>query len=329
MQKKIIALAIAAVFAAPVAMAETANVNVYGAIDGGLRSVTSNGTTMNTFGSGTYNSNRWGFKGSEDLGDGMKAIFGLEGGFNTGTGATAGGLFDRNATVGLEGGFGKVELGRQLTVVYKTIGTYDPLGYKFINIAGAKTAAHGERYNNDISYTGKFDAVTVMAEYAMGDQTAGDGRASTNAVGAGFASGDINVGGAYSKTKPASPATLSEETHFTVGAGFKFGDAKVSAGYAKNTVTPAGTTGSDTVNTYTFLGGNFKASSAVNVLAAYYRQVANAGGADTTTSTIVAAATYSLSKRTNMYVELDKKSVDNSVTTTDSSGYSLGLATTF
>ena len=77
MQKKIIALAIAAAFAAPVtAMADVA---VYGTIDGGLRHQTqeyANAPTVTTdsFGSGTYNSNRWGIKASDDLAGDLSAL---------------------------------------------------------------------------------------------------------------------------------------------------------------------------------------------------------------------------------------------------------------
>ena len=327
MQKKMIALAIAAAFATPVAMAETANVNVYGAIDGGLRSVTSAGNTANNFGSGTYNSNRWGIKGSEDLGDGMKALFGLEGSLNTGSGAGGTNLFDRNATVGLQGGFGKIELGRQYSVAFKTIATYDPMGYKFLGITqqGPTPPAANIWLSNDISYSAKFDDVVVMAEHTI--PATGDDSTSLTAIGLGYASGDLNVGGAYTKTKPAV-GSIAEVTHYTAGAGYKFGDAKVSLGYARNTTADAT---KDAVSTFTFLGGSFKATSLVAVTAGYYKNVNNAAGAtaETTTVTMIAAATYTLSKRTNLYVEADKKSVDFGGTTIDSNGYSLGLATTF
>ena len=340
MQKKIIALAIAAAFAAPVAMAETANVNVYGSIDGGLRSDTGAGKTMNTFGSGTYNSNRWGIKGSEDLGDGMKANFGLEGSFLTGTGEVGStsstattntatnsntDLFARNATVGVSGSFGSVDLGRQYSVAFKTVGLYDPFGFKFIKIAGGESAAMVTRYNNDVSYTGKFGDVTVMAEHNV--PATGDDSSSTTAAGVGFSSGPITVGGAYSATK-AVVGSIADTKYYTVGAAFNFGDGKVSVGHSNNTVAAAVSGGNDTVTKQTFIGASYNVTSKVGVTAAVYKKVVTVA-ADVTDTKMMLAATYALSKRTNFYAEIDKNSNDTAGTTTDTNGYSLGLATTF
>ena len=354
MQKKIIALAIAAAFAAPVAMAETANVNVYGSIDAGLRSDTSPGITSNQFGSGTYNSNRWGIKSSEDLGDGMKANFGLEGGFNTGTGASGATLFDRNATVGVSGDFGKVDLGRQYSVAFKTIGDYDPFGYKYISIAYAAAAAQVVRFDNDISYTGQFGAVKVMAEHNMG--TSGYDAATTNAVGVSYAAAGFNVGGAYSATKaPVSaaglPSTIPSATngevkYFTLGAGYNFGDGKVSVGYSKkatsgDSFTVLGTTYavSDAEDKFIWLGGSYNVTSKVGVTAAIYKRTQTPVGVpslapiyDANSTRMMVGATYSLSKRTNFYAELDKTTTSSTAPASsdvDFSGYSLGLATTF
>ena len=340
MQKKIIALAIVAAFAAPVAMADTANVNVYGSLDAGLRSVTTAGNTSNTFGSGTWNSNRWGFKGSEDLGDGMKANFNLESGFNTGTGASASAtvLFDRTMTVGVSGGFGAVDLGRQLAVSYKVIGTYDPLGYKYINIAlaGNASSTANKRYDNDISYTNKFGDVTVMAEHTI--PTTGDDSTAATAAGVTFASGPINVGAAYTATKAAAATNNADARHMTVGGGFNFGDGKVSVGYAKNEAKSATVTSTDTIATNMWVGASFNVSSKIGVTAAYYKLTntasvaAGAASVDLNTTKLMLGATYALSKRTNFYALLDKGTVETgttTVTSTDNSGAALGLATTF
>ncbi|MDO8810934.1 MAG: porin [Gallionella sp.] len=91
MQKKLIAIAIAAVLAPAAAMADTGNVNVYGRLNASLDSQTgitgqTSGLALNT------NSSRFGVKGSEDLGDGYKANFQVEATVNlTGTGRGANG----------------------------------------------------------------------------------------------------------------------------------------------------------------------------------------------------------------------------------------------
>ncbi len=111
MKKQIIAAAIAAAVAAPAAMAGAPT--VYGQINMSIDSVTDAGVTVGS------NASRIGVKGSEDLGNGLKAIYKMEwqvdvaGGSGATTGTTA--LKDRNAYLGLAGGFGAVLLGRHDT----------------------------------------------------------------------------------------------------------------------------------------------------------------------------------------------------------------------
>ena len=80
MQKKIIALAIAAAFAAPVAMADTANVNIYGTVGMSADNVSGNTNASDNETRGRISSNNSfiGFKGSEDLGDGLSAVWQYE-----------------------------------------------------------------------------------------------------------------------------------------------------------------------------------------------------------------------------------------------------------
>ena len=128
--KKSLAAVAALGAAAGMAQAQT-NVSIYGSFDAGVRTqdhVSSSGNSRTTMGStGTYNSNRLGFKGIEELGGGLNAHFTLESAFNSGTGATdATRFFGRSAFVGLGGQWGSLDLGRQYTVAYRTVGTYDP-----------------------------------------------------------------------------------------------------------------------------------------------------------------------------------------------------------
>lgn len=335
MQKKIIALAIAAAFAAPVAMAAD-GVSLYGSVDAGVQSRTAAGATAITMGSAVYNSNRWGIKSEEDLGDGMKALVQLEGGFNTATGASgdAASVFDRGAAVGISSGDHNVMLGgNQYSVGFKVVNTYDPLNYKFLsqsNIVANASAVRGGRYDNDIFYTGKFGDVTVMAEKAMG--IAGNDSDATNSVGVTYKSGAINAGAAYAVTKVA--AQTDADTYMTVGGGFNFGDGSVKLGYTDRKATNAGLHEKNII-----AGVDYNLSSKIGVVLAYYKNTSDAGvnsfdanavvAAERTATRMVLGGTYSLSKRTKFYAELDKMSVDLSGTTTDSNGAAVGLSTTF
>ena len=340
MQKKIIALAIAAAFATPVAMAETANVNVYGFIDGGMRSSTSGGVTTNTFGTGTYNSNRWGIKGSEDMGDGLKATFNLEGGLNTGTGAvdSSPNLFGRIATVGLISDFGKVDLGRQFSVSFKTINAYEPFRQNYITLTYPFATASAIFYDNDISYTAKFGDLVVMAEHTV--PGTGDDSTSASALGFRYVTDTIFAGAAYTATKAAAATNNADAKHITVGGGFNFGDGKIYVGYAKNEVAPVNTliTNTNAITTNMWVGASYNVSTKIGVTAAYYKRTNTASVTpptavvDLNSARMMVAATYGLSKRTNLYAEIDKTTTETgttTVTSADSNGYSLGVAHTF
>jgi len=118
MKKSLIALAVLA--ASGTAMAQS-NVTLYGLADVWFGSskfeVTGEGSVRQTkVDSGGLNTSRWGMKGSEDLGGGLKANFQLEQGFDLSTGAAQSGkTFNRQAWVGLSGGFGEVQLGKVWT----------------------------------------------------------------------------------------------------------------------------------------------------------------------------------------------------------------------
>lgn len=112
MKKSLVALAVLA--ASGAAMAQS-NVTLYGIADVWFGSskfeVTGEDSARQTkVDSGGVDTSRWGMKGSEDLGGGLKANFQLESAVNMDDGTSTG--FDRQAWVGLSGGFGAVQLGK-------------------------------------------------------------------------------------------------------------------------------------------------------------------------------------------------------------------------
>lgn len=115
MKKKIIALAVCSAFTPPV-FAQS-SITLYGVIDEGINYTNNSGDkSAYQLQSGYAQGSRWGLKGSEDLGSGLKAIFDLENGFDVNSGALGEGgrLFGRQAFVGLQSSnFGTLTLGRQ------------------------------------------------------------------------------------------------------------------------------------------------------------------------------------------------------------------------
>ena len=98
-------------------------VTIYGRVNTTVEAQKSNGVKNTVV---ADNNSRFGFRGTEDLGGGLKALFQLESGFDSSTGATTrGALFGREATVGLSGSVGTVKLGQQsLAPIYYTSADY-------------------------------------------------------------------------------------------------------------------------------------------------------------------------------------------------------------
>ncbi len=143
--KNVMAVAVAAALAAPVAaFAQASNVQIYGAIDMSVEQVWLKGTTAQTVSTApaaaqvigaqgkndVYSqSSRLGFKGTEDLGNGLKAWFSVESGLGMGRdNGMTNALGGRNSGVGLEGGFGNVFVGHWDTPykssITSTMGSY-------------------------------------------------------------------------------------------------------------------------------------------------------------------------------------------------------------
>lgn len=305
MKKTLIALAALSAFAGTVQA--QSNVTVYGQVDAGLRNLSNvdaaGNSKLSMSSTGTYHSNRFGFKGTEDLGNGLKANFQLEGGFNSGTGVGNKGLFDRTAKVGISGAFGSVDLGRQYTIAYDVNAAYDPMAHKFSSITPVSGASMGTRNDNAIKYMGKFGAFTGRAAYAAGEQTGGTSNGSTQALGLNYDNGPISLGGAYTQTK--DKAGLGNDTeNYTLGGAYKIGAVKLSAGYANEERTAVAA--SDSKGKWAWAGAAYQVSPVLEVSAAYY-QVKNerATLSNGKKDQFMLASIYSLSKRTKLYAEID------------------------
>jgi predicted porin len=311
------------------AMAQS-NVTVYGSIDGGLRNLTNSnaaGDSVLTMGSnGDFRSNRLGFRGEEDLGGGLRANFVLESGFNTGTGAlnnSNGILFQREAHVGVSGQFGAIDVGHQYTVAYKTALAFDPFIYRYPSITYALSATAGTRKDNDVQYTGKFGDVAVRAEYALGEVAGSNSNGSTQALGANYASGPLKLGASYTQSSQnvgsASVPNYKDFDHYNVGGAYTFGQLTAAVGYVSSVQQTATR---DTTSKWTWAGLSYKLASPLSLTAAWYRTRAfNAAGSaavaagDAKKNLYMAGLTYDLSKRTNLYAEVDVARLDGGYAT--------------
>ncbi len=225
MNKKLLVAAITGVVLAGAAQAQS-NVTLYGIVDAGVQSANSPNGNVGRLQSGLQNGSRWGLRGTEDLGDGLKANFNLESGFTTDTGASAQGglLFGRRATVGLQGGFGSVQLGRRDSPLADTLYAVDPNGVGsalgFNDILTQAGRGYTRRINNQIRYeTPDFSGFKAQALYAFGESNTVSGTAKSvnDVVGlsASYANGPLYLGYAYQSSKDPAVTTLGVTTGTT------------------------------------------------------------------------------------------------------------------
>jgi predicted porin len=319
MKKTLIALATLSALAGTVQA--QSSVTVYGLFDGGLRNLTNvnaAGDDNLTLGSsGTYHSNRFGFKGTEDLGGGLKALFQLEGGYNSGTGVGNKGLFDRTAKVGLSSAYGTVSLGRQYTIAYDVNASFDPFDHKFSSITPVSSASIGTRNDNAIVYKGVFGAFTARAGYALGESVSGSNDGSTMAAGLNYDNGPLSLGVVYTKKNDTRIATANGITtglgtdleNFGVGGAYTMGKAKLSVGYTDEKVKNPGA--SDTTNEWAWVGLGYQVTPALEVIGAYYHMKSERAApmVNGKRELFMLSSVYNLSKRTLLYAEIDSSSV--------------------
>ncbi|WP_439709426.1 porin [Cupriavidus pauculus] len=167
------------------------SVTLYGVVDTGVEFVNKVGPQSNSVTrmlnlSGTVPS-RWGLRGSEDLGGGLKSQFVLESGFapDSGVSNQGGRLFGRQAWVGVSGAWGQVALGRQYTMLFWSTFDADILGPNVYGSSSLDNYLPNARADNSLSYKGKFGGLTLGATYSLGRDTAGSplGPSATNCAG--------------------------------------------------------------------------------------------------------------------------------------------------
>ena len=194
-KKSLIAVAVLGATAFSV---QAADVTMYGKVDTGLRYQTNEITTgveaLNTdedtfsMENGLNSASRFGVKGTEDLGNGLKVGFQLENGFKSDSGEfkTGGKLFDRQATVSLYSDFGTLTMGR-MGGVGSSAGTYDLVFATADAFDGGSASilglAKSDRYDNMITYqTPKFAGVQATVQYSFNENSADDDREGSSAV---------------------------------------------------------------------------------------------------------------------------------------------------
>ena len=235
MKKTTLPLALLAVFSTS-ALAQS-NVSIYGVVDAGLvRESGGPAGTVTNLSSGIASGSRIGFKGKEDLGGGVAAIFQIENGFNADTGAAGQGgvLFGRQAFVGLTGKFGAVTLGRQYTPYYKTLRDIgDPFGAVSLAGRAGNLFVTNTRADNMVEYVSpSFAGIRADLAYGAGE-VAGDSSKNRMLGGSiGYAGGPFTAQLAYHRIENATATDFTRNA--LASAKYDFKAVVAYASYAIN-----------------------------------------------------------------------------------------------
>ncbi|WP_418744011.1 porin [Duodenibacillus massiliensis] len=269
MKKTLAAVAVLGAFAGS---AVAADVTLYGLVDYGVRYQNLDADTAGVdktnkvdMKSGANSGSRFGLKGTEDLGNGVKVGFVLENGFAADTGALGdknNRLFDREAQLFVDGSFGRVSFGRvgQLASAngsYGLLGVTGPFstgygdatsGLKFVGANGFT------RFDNTITYmTPSFGGLTVYAQYSSSVSSTGTENESDTdrayGIGAKFVGAGLTLVGVVDSTNYQSFGTgavskdMDDALTVTLGGNYDFQVAKVYFGgqYFDNAKTVATT----------------------------------------------------------------------------------------
>ena len=337
MNKTMTTLAAAALTALAAPVMAQSSVTLFGVIDLAARSV-DNGSAQKQLAASGLNSSRLGFRGTEDLGGGLKANFWIEGAIDADTGNAGGQTWQRRSTVGLQGAFGEVRFGRQKNPTGLNWEQLDPFGDTGMGASSRMQQSTGlipaggaynsfSRSSNSISYdtpgsTGFFGAALVAAgEGALGNKYVG-GRV-------GYRAGPLFAVVAYGETQ-VTGSTDAEMMNF--GATYDFKIMKLFGMYSTTDVGAA-----DQKN---YLLGISAPVGPVTMRASYNRMDGGGSISNRSAKHATVGGDYALSRRTALYANYSK--ISNSGPTaftvatgstlvpgTGSSGYELGLRHSF
>lgn len=237
MKKSLIALAVAGSFAAP-AFAATSNVDIYGIFGASVDIVDRDQTGVEDEFQVSSTASRIGFKGAEDLGGGLSAIWQIESGVNIdGQGTSTWGT--RNTFVGLSSkALGTVKLGRHDTAYKSSTGRLDVFGDTLadyntvIGSVDGTTAAFDVREPNSITYeTPNFSGLSGVVTYGQRNEIGNAGAdPQLWSLAASYVNGPLFATLAYEMHDDAASTTTSPDAT-KVGLGYNFGNTTVGGIY--------------------------------------------------------------------------------------------------
>jgi predicted porin len=346
MQKKLIALAIAAALAPAAAMADSSNVTLYGVADVSIDSIDNgdsgavNGVRVTKVSS---NASRFGLKGAEDLGNGLKAVFQVESNVSVdggaGSGTAAGTTLGQRPTfAGLAGdSWGSVTLGIHESAYKTSTRAMDAFGDTIADnrtLMGKTTVgaanAFDSRNSDSIRYDSpNFSGFKVSALYGFNAEantvSTSDRKNKTVSLSGNYSVAPFNAAVAYQKNDTGTAAAPTDNKAWKAAVGYATSQFGVNGIYEKTTDNLGSGAGGTGHKAY-YLSGNYNATANDVIKLAYTK---SKDTEDSTTTDRGAkqwslGVTHSMSKRTSVYALYTK--LDNDGNSTSGASYVLTAA---
>ncbi len=338
MKKSVLALAVLSAFAG--AASAESSVTVYGIVDAGIVAESGGAAgSVTKLTSGVASGSRLGFKGTEDLGGGLSALFLLENGFSVDTGALGQGglLFGRQAYVGLKGDFGTVTFGRHYTPEYLTLAFADPFATGMAGDAANILPNSGNaasRMDNTIKYVSPtVSGFTGELAYGFGEVAGDTGAGRQIGLAVGYANGPLNVRlGYHNRNNDTATVKNTDNAKNTLlAATYDFGMLKAHFAYGvdkglnssplRNTANPYGSVAAPTASTDSsdVLVGLTIPFGANTVLVSYLRKDDKTAFNQDADQWAIGYR-YALSKRTDLYAAYAR------INNKNGAGYTVGSA---
>lgn len=345
-----VALVSGSAFAQTAAGAGTSSVQLYGIVDVAYRHTNNEGPaanvgqSLNQLVGGGMSQSRWGINVSEDLGGGTKALVNMENRFGADSGATnSGGTgpYFQQSWVGLQGGYGRVTLGRQYNVLFDLVtSTYASYPYSpYMDVYKPEIGfSLGARADNMIKYMAEVGPVRGALQYSFDEKSPTGGKTVGGYLR--YAAGGLAAGLGYEGYKFASG---KEVEAWTLGGSYRTGNWYFNAGYGENKVDPLtsatdlavlGAMWQGTINggfggsaflqankrTIYKVGVGYQLTPQINLGAHYFhaKQSGTVATADATANFFTMALDYAFSKRTDAYVEVDNTRLKGNVSLSSS-----------
>lgn len=254
--------------------------------------------------------NQWGtsmlgFRGAEDLGGGLKALFLLESGFDLPKAQfNAPGFFNRRSFVGLQGGWGTLKLGKDMPIS-DAHWALDPTGQQFIGSATLVRGRSWGGHDNMVSYeTPNWNGLRALALTSLGEQAQGVTRLRKDALSVAYTAPSFELRAIYDVARDASGRysdLYTRSRNLTLGGTATLDALKLFAAYEQLSA-PDSAAGQPSKARHYWMGARYQATGALTLIGAAYRTTVNRGGGSA--NLFMLGADYSLSRRTLLYASV-------------------------